>query len=285
MLFNSETILGSATMIYFSVLVHEYPSSFDDMVSALNHFCQDDFRIVVCLSHQLKQDLTKYPNVIINEEKFHTGYGDGSVFFSHISNLNLIYDRISSEDVIVLHGSNELYVKNFRKHDILQSEGEIFVEPLHENVHYLFVKDRKLFQNKFCQRPCEGILLNGMSLMVQEKYIRSLYSFYRYFYTTQCGLIVRKVLRKMKFLFYRVPKLVPLFLVPLITAYEELLFPTLFQCKRRTVSHCYLDFRNNLELNEDFCRTIIANPKYLSLKRVDRAPNALRDFLNAQREK
>lgn len=272
-------------MIYFSVLIHEYPSSFDDIVASLNFFCKDDFKIVVCVSHELKEALKYYPNVIINEEKFYTGYGDGSVFFAHVSNLSLIYQRLSKDDLFVLHGSNELYVKNFRKHDLVSVQGKIFVEPLDENVHYFFVKGEELFQRPFYQRPCEGIVLDGAELLVNEGYLRSLYSSYRMFYVTNWGFSIRKFFRKIKFLFYRAPRLVPFFVVPLITAYEELLFPTLFQCKSRTASHCYLDFRNNLEIQLELCAEIIENPRYLSLKRVDRQPNELRDFLNAQRKK
>ena len=272
-------------MIYFSVLIHEYPSSFDDIVASLNFFCKDDFKIVVCVSHELKEALKYYPNVIINEEKFYTGYGDGSVFFAHVSNLSLIYQRLSKDDLFVLHGSNELYVKNFRKHDLVSVQGKIFVEPLDENVHYFFVKGEELFQRPFYQRPCEGIVLDGAELLVNEGYLRSLYSSYRMFYVTNWGFSIRKFFRKIRFLFYRAPLLVPFFVVPLITAYEELLFPTLFQCKSRTASHCYLDFRNKLEIQLELCAEIIENPHYLSLKRVDRQPNELRDFLNAQRKK
>ncbi|MFL0976420.1 hypothetical protein ACJO1P_12555 [Vibrio parahaemolyticus] len=283
-------------MILISLAVHENVDVVVNQIKNLNKYIPDCYVLLHIArdfyQHQgdaIEKSLNIFANVYINKTSLNTGYLDGSVLASHLSNLRQAIDLELNYSYILLVGSNEMYVRyglndyieryecslGWSRDDNDQYDdgfGRALKDPLlckllNENNIKLLKRapegtfySRELFENS----PLYKFLLSDKYKIIMWFYNIKTLSFLRKKIFTPLARILHKlkIFNPLSFMSY---------------ATEEFYIPSLMLSggKRSSLPVCYMDWDKNLLVDIQTVNSVNSgrNKGKFSVKRVERDIN------------
>ncbi|ENO1850499.1 hypothetical protein ACA874_004129 [Vibrio vulnificus] len=292
-------------MILISLAVHENVDVVVNQIENINKYIPDS-QVILHISRDFYRShgneiinvLKIFENVHINEISLNTGYLDGSVLMSHLSNLKQAIKLNLNYSYILLVGSNEMYVRHGVS-DYIELYDCSLGWSREENVQYddgfgRAFNDpilRKLLKNngiKLIKRAPEGTFYSRelfessplYKLLSSNKY-HFIISFYN---IKTLSLLRKKIITPLARVLHKLKVFNPFSFLSYAT--EEFYIPSLMlsEGKRSVLPVCYMDWEHDLVVDIQTIKSVNAGciKGKFSVKRVERNINdPVRKYINS----
>ncbi|CAM7137164.1 hypothetical protein ESCOMM167M_22605 [Escherichia coli] len=268
--------------IIFSIAVHESRECVLDMCRNISYFVPNSKIILHCARgfDLLIPDELKNA-VIINPERFISGFMDGTLTLIHLSNLFFALDEDIGFDYFCPFGSNQLFVKHGFESYISNYDSSLTADLSNlDSQIKIFRRDRYtqkiISSNSYHKSAPEGCFYRGdlVREALQREDVRQWFIDSKQYYSTKYSLAIRKIIRQVIRIF-RLAKLeifMPSCLARFGYATEEVVLPSLFSGQKKGEKTCFIPWdRASLSITKaDIDKIVKEETSLYSVKRVER---------------
>lgn len=284
--------------LVFSIAVHENNDCVLDLLDNILFF-NPTSKIVLHVAHAFDFSLPKkYVNVFVNPISLRTGFMDATLAYVHLSNAKYILKQKITCSIFVPFGSNQMFVKQGFEQYCFKEKSVKFPQYYNQTLNMSdsvqtprFINDNLFndyhFKSGVIKSAPEGTFyeFNLIVKLLEHIEEKPLFKFrFDFMYSTYSGLIIRKGVRNIVRVLYKLNLPFPKFLSAYSYAAEEVLFPSLSTCSNEVDDiSCFSPWDKGLVVNiqdvENIRNTV---NDYYSVKRVNRVyEDPLRVFIRS----